>query len=340
MGAATVATTSSRALLAGCAQLGLDRDTLLEAAGLSSSEVDDPDGRLPLDCVGRLWQAAFDSSGDAALGLQIARAVPFGAYRVIDFLAASAPTVGDGLVRVARYFPIITSALMWEIDDARETITLRLLPNVAAGAPPVLPRPYLEFALTVTILHCRHATGVTWPVQEVTFPFEAPVSPSLHEDTFGCRVRFRHANAGFTVTRDTWQMPNGAASRDLLRTLEEHAARLMASINAANVTSSQVAKLILEELEGGDPSLPTVARRLAMSPRTLQRRLDDEGTTFAKVLDQTRRHVAEAYVADRGLALTEVAYLLGFSEPSAFTRACQRWFGQSPKQCRAQLAAR
>jgi len=293
---------------------------------------------LPAERVGRLWQAAFDSSGETSLGLRIARAVPFGAYRVIDFLAASAPTVGEGLIRVARYFPIISSALVWEIDEASDAITLRLMRNVAAGSSKdALPHPYAEFALTVTILHCRHSTGVNWPIREVTFPFSAPESPRLHEETFGCPVRFRQSAAGFTVTRETWQTPNRAGSRDLLQTLEEHAGRLMTSLGASQVISTQVAKLILDELEGGDPSLSTIARRLAMSPRTLQRRLDDEGATFAEILDRTRRHVAQAYIADRGLALTEVAYLLGFSEPSAFTRAWQRWFGQSPRQGRAQM---
>jgi AraC-like DNA-binding protein len=117
--------------------------------------------------------------------------------------------------------------------------------------------------------------------------------------------------------------------------LEAHAARLLEGLESARITSTQVSRLVVEELEGGEPTLARIASRLALSPRTLQRRLADEQTTFADVLDETRRHMAQAYVQDRGLALTEVAYLLGFSEQSAFTRAFQRWWGMPPRQFRS-----
>ncbi|GMV20075.1 MAG: HTH-type transcriptional regulator VirS [Acidimicrobiia bacterium] len=335
----TVSTTSSRALLLACRELGLDQDSLLAAACLTVAEVEDPDGRLPVERVGKLWNAAFESSGDDSLGLRIARAVPFGAYRVIDFLAASAPTVGESLKRVARYFPLINSAIGWSIDTADDRVRMRLSPIDATKPTLDMPRAYTEFALAVTVLHCRHSTGIHWPLIDVTFPFDPPASTALHETTFGCAIRFGTSHASFSVAADTWRMPHRSASVDLLQTLEAHASRLMDDIGATRQATLRVTQAIVDELEGGDPTLATVARRLAMSPRTLQRRLDDEGTSFAEVLDRTRQQIAKSYVADRGLALTEVAFLLGFSEPSAFTRAWQRWFGQSPRAYRAQLTA-
>lgn len=328
----TVATTSSRALLAACDQLGLASGDLLSVAGLTAAQVDDPDGRLPVEAVSALWRAALVHSRDPGLGLKIALAVPFGAYRVIDFLAASAPTVGEGLTRVARYFPIINSALSWDISDEGAARRLSIVHPGLAGE---LPRPYAEYALAVTILHCRHASGFDWPIEEVCFGFAAPPSADAHLRAFGCPVRFGEARNAFVVSKAAWDLPSRAPSSDLLRTLEAHAGSLLESLGAVRETTALVARHIVDELEGGDPSLPNVARRLALSPRTLQRRLAIEGTSFAEVLDDTRRHVAAAYVKDRALALTEVAYLLGFSEPSAFTRAFQRWFGLPPRQFRA-----
>lgn len=330
---ATVATTSSRALLAACDELGLRSEGLLDAAGLSATQVMDPDGRLPLEAVAALWRAALKHSGDPGLGLRIARAVPFGAYRVIDFLAASAPTVGEGLLRVARYFPLINSALAWEVtpDGPHQRVTLDHATPAA-----LLPRPYAEYALTVTILHCRRASGFDWPLEEVRFAFEAPPSCEEHVRTFGCRVLFEQPRSEFVLTRATWDLKSQAPSSDLLRTLEELATKMLASVDTKHVTAAQVARLIVEELEGGDPSLAKIARRMALSPRTLQRRLELEQTTFADVLDQTRQQFAKAYIKERGLALTEIAYLLGFSEQSAFTRAFQRWYGVAPSQYRLQ----
>lgn len=331
---ATVATTSSRALLAACDQLGLTSEGLLSAAGLTAAQVDDPDGRLPVEAVSALWHAALVQSRDPGLGLRVALAVPFGAYRVIDFLAASAPTVGEGLTRVARYFPIINSALSWEIADDAGT---RRMSIAHPGIPGELPRPYAEYALAVTILHCRHASGFDWPLEEVGFAFVAPPSIEAHARAFGCPVRFGQPRNALVIGQATWDLPSRASSSDLLRTLEAHAATLLTSLDVVRETTAQVARVIVDELEGGDPSLAAVARRMAVSPRTLQRRLAIEGTSFAEVLDQTRRHVAEAYIKDRALALTEVSYLLGFSEPSAFTRAFQRWFGLAPRQFRMNL---
>ncbi len=324
-----MATTSSRALLSACERLGLDTGALLSAANLTAAEVGDPDGRLPGEAVAALWQAALERSGDPGLGLRVALAVPFGAYRVIDFLAASAPTVGEGLLRVARYFKLINSALSWEVAVEPAAVWMTL----GHGGP--LPRPYAEYAVAVTILHCRHASGSDWPLVEVSFEFTAPASSAEHVGAFGCPVLFDQRRTGFALARDVWDTPSRAASSDLLRTLEEHADRMIASLGAESEVSVRVARLIAEELQGGDSSLARVARRMGMSQRTLQRRLDQEGTTFAEVLDRTRRHVAEAYVKERGLALTEVAYLLGFSEPSAFSRAFQRWYGVPPSQYRS-----
>lgn len=335
MHGATVATTSSRALLAACERLGLDVAGLLATAGLTAAQVNDPDGRLPGAAVAALWAAALQRSGDPGLGLRVALAVPFGAYRVIDFLAASAATVGEGLVRVARYFPLVNSALAWEITAEDGVSRMALTHPTIPGA---LPRPYAEYALAVTILHCRHASGFDWPLVEVAFAFDPPPSADDHVRAFGCPVRFGRPRSELAITRATWDLPSRAPSSDLLRALEEHADRQIAGLRADSLVA-QVARLIAEELHGGDPTLARVARRLAMSTRTLQRRLELEGTSYADVLDDTRRRFADAYVKEPKLALTEIAYLLGFSEPSAFTRAFQRWYGVAPSHYRARPAA-
>jgi AraC-like DNA-binding protein len=329
----TVATTSSRALLAACEEIGLSRAGLLASAGLTAEQVNDPDGRLPVAAVATLWRSALEQSGDPGLGLRVAVAVPFGAYRVIDFLAASAPTVGEGLVRVARFFPLVNSSLAWEITDegSRMRLTLR-----HAGMAGELPRPYAEFAVTVTVLQCRRASGFAWPVADVTFAFDAPGPPDRrYRDALGCDAEFGSTRNSFSVSKATWESPSRAPSTQLLQTLEGHATHLMASLQTDHVVSREVARHIVLELDGGTPSLAHVARRMAQSVRTLQRRLDQEGTSFAEILDRTRQHFARTYMNERGLALTEIAFLLGFSEQSAFTRAFQRWFGIAPSEYRS-----
>lgn len=334
MTGASVATTSSRALLAACRQAGMDTAALLADAGLTAAEVEEPDGRLRGEAVGKLWRLALERSPDPFIGLHAAIAVPFGAYRVIDFLAASSPTVGESIQRVARYFPLINSAVELVITEERDVHIVELRNPRDPGG---IPRPYLEYALSVTVLHCRYATGVSFPLSRVELAF-ADVATQEYETVFGCPIRLATSRNAFVLHRDAWHLANRVASRDLLRTLEEHADRLLATLRAEEVVESAVARILMEELRGGDPSLERVAKRMAMSPRTLQRRLRDEQSSFADVLDRTRKHFASCYLQERGLQLTEIAYLLGFSEQSAFTRAFQRWYGVSPTQYRARSA--
>lgn len=330
---ATVATTSSRALLAACRRAGMDTAALLADAGLTAAEVEEPEGRLRGEAVSALWRLALQRSPDPFIGLHAATAVPFGAYRVIDFLAASSPTVGEAITRVARYFPLVNSAIELRITEGRDEVCVEL---VNPCDPGTMPRPYVEYALAVTVLHCRHATGVAFPLERVELTV-SDVPAQEYAAVFGCKIQLGAARNAFVVPRSAWQLKNRVASPDLLRTLEEHADRLLATLRSEDVESA-VARILMEELRGGDPSLEHVAKRMAMSPRTLQRRLRDEHSAFADVLDRTRKHFATCYLQERGLQLTEIAYLLGFSEQSAFSRAFQRWYGVSPTQYRSQAA--
>jgi len=334
---ATVATTSSRALLAACKNLGLDTLSLVEEAGILPEEVDNPDGRLPGAAVATLFRQALVRSGDPDLPLRAAAAVPFGAYKIIDFLAASAPSVGEGLLRVARYFPLINSTAELRVHDESDVLRLQFWTPVD---PAGVPRPYVEYALAVTFLHCRHAAGFDWPLLEARFAFPKPAAKGMHEGIFGCEVKFGAPRSELVIARSVWESPSrGAASSELLRVLEDHADRLISTLRNEEPVQANVARLLTKALQGGDPSLENIARQLHLSPRTLQRKLRSEGCSFADVLDRTRRFTADVYLKERDLALTEIAYLLGFSEQSAFTRAFQRWYGVPPSRYRMRAGA-
>jgi AraC-like DNA-binding protein len=337
MQGATVATTSSRALIAACHALGVDTAALLADVGIAREQLENPDGRLPGEAVSALFRQALVRSGDPELPLRAAAAVPFGAYKVIDFLASSAPTVGEGLVRVARYFPLINSTAELRIHDLGSTMALELATPLDPAGP---PRPYVEYALAVTFLHCRHAAAFQWSILEARFAFPPPTASEAHERIFGCPVKFEQPRHELLIARAVWDSPSkGAASSELLQLLEQHAEQTIKTVRATEPMRASVTRLLVVALGAGEPTLESIAKQLHLSPRTLQRKLQAEGSSFAEVLDRTRRANASVYVKRPDLALTEIAYLLGFSEHSAFTRAFQRWYGVAPSRYREQAGA-
>jgi len=326
-----VLTVSSRAIVDACAALGLDTTALLAAAGLVRSELDDPDARIPGEKVMALWREAYARAGDPDLALHAVEALPFGAYTVIDFLARTSTTIGAALERIARYFPLINSIVELPIEVAGDHVRLDVTDR---RGPAALPREYAEYTLAAVCLRTRIAAGLEFPLVRVDFAYAAPLDSREHARIFGCPVRFGADRSGLVLERRVWDTPLQRGDSGLAAVLERHAQMLLAALPQVSDAVGQVRAAIYDELKGGDPSLDHVARRLGCSRRSLQRRLADQGLTYAVVLDEVRSTTARAYLGQRDLSIAEVGYLLGFSEQSSFTRAFRRWTGTTPAEYR------
>ena len=328
---ATVLTISSRALIKACEALGIDVQSMLDAAGVVRAVIDDPDGRIEIGQARALWARAYELSGDPDLALHAAEALPFGAYKVIDFLASSAPTIGESLLSTSKYFPLINTAVELPVDIGTELV------HVGARAsihPEALTRQYAEYVFAAVFLRTRLAGGVAFPLRAVEFTHPAPPSSVEHERVFGCPVRFSAEACRMIIARDVWEMALPRADHGLFDLLNQHARLLIERLPAEAGLTTDVRTAIAKELRGGDTSLDHVAKKLCMSGRTLQRRLEALGVAYSELVDEMRREVSTSYLADREIALCEVAYLLGFSEQSSFTRAFKRWTGQTPSEYR------
>lgn len=331
----SVLTVSSRALLDACARLGLDVTRILAAAKLDVPTLQDPDARIPVEQVEALWRTAYDLSNDPNLALHAIEVLPFGAYRVIDFLAASAPTVGAAFGKVSDYFPLINEvvSLPYVVGEHQVTFAVE-----APSRPSVITRPYAEYTLAAVFLRTRMATNLAYPLVRVEFSHPRPADTSEHERIFECPVRFDAETCRLVIARDVWDTPRAGSNATLFSVLDAHARMLLDQRPAPSGIVSRVCEAIQAELRGGNPGLETIARQLAMSPRTLQRRLRDERVLFNDLLDAMRFRAAKSYLVQRDVAGAEVAYLLGFAEQSSFNHAFKRWAGLTPTEYRRQAA--
>jgi AraC-like DNA-binding protein len=276
-------------------------------------------------------------SGDDAFGLHAAEQIRPGAFDVLDYAIRSSATLGEGLQRLARYHRILHDAAV--IQLRREGGAVRLthtLPTEAAA----LPRHPAEFIVAAWVVVARQATGVHIAPVEVTFRHAPPVDVTEHRRLFRVPVRFKQASNGILLQRALLDTPLVRADPGLCAVLERHVHELVERVPRATAFSDRVRQLVASELSGGGSSATTVARRLHMSRRTLQRQLGADGTTFRALSDGLRRELALRYLFEREVAIAEVAFLLGFSETSAFHRAFKRWSGTTPAAYRRKPADR
>jgi AraC-like DNA-binding protein len=209
----------------------------------------------------------------------------------------------------------------------------------------VQSRHAAEFTLAALLVISRQLSGQPLAVGEVAFSHPAPAAATvaLLAAVFGTTPRFGAPANALELDRAELERPLPAADATLSRIIERHAEALLAARPEPRAAMGQRVRHALVGLLGqGDGerevSLAAIARRLGTSERSLQRHLADEGITFDALYEELRRELAVRYLADRSMAIAEVAYLLGYSEPSAFHRAFKRWTGATPAEARRRAA--
>ena len=321
-----------RPVVAGLRALGHDADAIVAAAGLDASALDDLEGRVPHGVAMRLWSCAVAVTGDDDLGLHVAEAAPIQAFDVHAYAMLSSPTLRDAFERAGRYQRLIhdTTGYALESEPGGERAILR---HALPGGRPVSRHP-AELLAALWLRFGRLVTGDDWSPLEVRFAHRRPAGRHDHDRIFRAPVRFGAGENAMVIARAVLDARNARSDLGLLDVLDRYAAGLLAGRPRVNTVSERVRVHLDGELSGGAPSAEACARALGMSVRTLRRALRAEGTAFTELLEQARRERAARLLAGDRASIAEVAFLLGFSELSAFYRAFRRWTGMTPAQFR------
>lgn len=313
-------------MLAAVESRGFETRDLLDALGLARTIVEDPDARIPAPTVLALWDELRERSGDPALQLAAPTALPFGAYRVIDYLVYASSTVGEGVVRFARFFRLVADAVCLTVHEDGDERRLEIRRPDGTEVPGL----YVDYVFAALVGRIRMGIRPELSVRRVELRHPAPADPIPYETCFQAPVVFGASTDELCFSRDEWVAPIGHADAALADLLEEHARMLSAHLpepadEFVGAVRQAVTASLPEELTAA-----TVARRLHVSERTLQRRLMEAGTSFRDVCDATRQGLAMGYLSDPRVSITATAFLLGFSDQASFTRAFRRWTGAPP----------
>jgi AraC-like DNA-binding protein len=326
---ASTPTISGRAiqkLLDALPDLGLDPRALASGAALDPTAWPAADARVPLERLHALWERVLEKIPRPDLALIVAQRYSPGDYALLGFVCMQSADLGEGMRQVARYVRLWTDepALAGTSDPGIELTYRHPFPD----GPGVRLATEAVFA---ELLHgARLLTQSAISPVDVTFRHNGPEDTRAHEEFFGAPVRFGQPRALLRFSPGDVHRPIPRADPQLGAYLQQLATDALAKREDPESLIGRLRGLVAEELRGGVPDLRRMAARMAMSERTLRRRLRDAGASWRHLLDETRANLARSYVSDRRLALSEVAFLLGFSEPSTFHRAFKRWVGETP----------
>jgi len=312
---------------------GVDCRRLFPELGLDYAALDDPDARFPQDGMTRLWERAVELSGNPAIGLNMAKVVRPASFHVVGYALMSSRTLKEGFARLVRYQRIIAEGADLSFRPVPEGYAL-ILAIHGDRLPPA--RQSAEASLAYALAFCRWMTGKPLRPREIRFQGAAPADLEPYRQVFQAPLRFNAAHYALLFERADMETPLPTANASLAQLHDRFAGEYLARFAESRVT--HLARQVLcRLLPQGEPKREVVAQALHLSQRTLQRRLQEEGTSFQQLLDDTRRELAEQYLAQPNLTLLETAYLLGFADPSNFFRAFRRWFDATPGEYRARL---
>jgi AraC-like DNA-binding protein len=309
------------------ARRGAHVERLLAGADLDAVALDDPDTRVPLRRYLSFLRLSQVQLADPALALHYGADVLMAELSILGLIMEASPTMGSALVQLDRYGRL---ALEVESDGPRfelERAGSRLL--LVERRPPSPEPELIEEAFARLV--CGPRRFLPQPhVLAVHLAHSAPAHRAEYETVFGCPVTFDGRANMLELHPEVASWPVAQHPRYVFGALRARGDRLLADRPPRHSYRERLEDAVRPRLHEGEPAAEAFARTLGCSRSTLFRRLRDEGTTFTRVVEHLRRDLAIEYLRGGRVAVREVTYLLGFSDPAAFSRAFRRWTGHAP----------
>jgi AraC-like DNA-binding protein len=330
---AMISLTAATGLLQMIEARGGDPDEVLGPLALDRRALCDPHGFIADADFARLLHEAARVTGDDAFGLHFGERYHPKNLGALAYILVNSPTMGVAFENAGRYLRVHNAGA--EASFVREE-KWAYLRHRLTDVPLDIRRQHEECSLAVALGAIRLMAGSDWSPVEVQFEHSAPADVAELYRVFKAPATFGHEHNALVVESELCERAIPAADARLYPIMQRYLEDALGELPPEDDFLQSVRRTIGESVRHGEPTLTHVARRLAIGGRTLQRRLGEYGVDFKGLVDDTRRRFALRHLADPEITLTEVAYLLGYSEVSAFNRAFKRWTGSTPSDHRRQ----
>lgn len=307
---------------------GVDFGALAREVGLDVELLTRPNARLPAARIQRLWQLAAARVADPLFGIRVGKLARPGIFHAVGLGIVSSTSLLKALQRIERYSSVVST-------NGRVAL-VRQDPYVSLESRPTedtfMLAPESMEALAVAL--CRilqQCAGPTATPVTVRLKHQSAAPVEAFREVLGCPVEFNAPNIALVFDAEAATQPVFSGNPELAAEADRLAARYLEGM-VPDSASARVRSLLMKAMPSGEFDQDGIARALHQSTSTLQRRLREEGTSYQQLLDTTRRDLALEYLRDGRHSLADIAFLLGFTDQSNFTRAFRRWTGKTPSQ--------
>lgn len=314
----------------------IDCVPLLEEAGIDPAKMTVPGARYPDESFDKLWEIVLRETGDECVGLVIGQQLRITTFHALGLAWMASDSLRNAFKRLVRYDRIVSTSAHLQLEDDGRHYRLGL--HTMLPEYPLLPVATEAYFMAILKL-CRQAKDSSVAPSEVRFSRPPTERAGDFAVAFDAPVRFGAETDQMLFERSTVDARLPGRNADLALANDRVAERYLQSLDP-ELVATRVRELLVQLLPSGEFSQDRVAKRLNRSTSTLHRQLVSEGATFTSIRDDVRKEVALHYLGDHKVSLSEIAFLVGFSDQSNFTRAFRRWTGVPPNEYRKRLQPR
>lgn len=334
----TIAAGFAKALIELAVSKGASREALIERSKIDLGDLAHQDNRVPLANYLALMEASIEQSGDSALALHFGESFSMPELSIVGLICEAAETPMEAFQQLNRFSQLMVDADdgggrdWFELNEDAEGMWFSLSNDLYIKHPALVESAFargMSAAVRAAMPYPR--------IKEIHFAHDAPNYRSEYERIFQAPLVFSSDKNAVLVEKSSMSAPIGnRASRYVFGVLSDRAEALLDSLKNTKTTKGRVESLLIPLLHTGEVSMERIAALLGLSRPTLYRKLKAEGVNYEKLLDDLRHEMALNYLNEEKTSVNETAYLVGFSDPSAFSRAFKRWTGKSPRALLAQ----
>jgi AraC-like DNA-binding protein len=314
---------------------GIDPAPLFRKAGIDPALREDSRARISLDALDRLWEQAIDRLDDPCLGIRMSAYWHPSFTGALGYAWLVSSTLRTAINRAVRYIHVVSEGV--NLESADSTRGFRIVIDLTDNGPtsPIFDQQY-DVVLAVLMRMCRANCGEALNALEITMRHPRPNCHALFDDYFRSPLVFDADEYSMTFAINDVDRKLLTANKELALLHDGVLMKYLVEIRKGDIVQ-QIQSLLIDILPSGSVTDQMIAKELHLSERSLQRKLRDKGTSFRLVLESVRKMVAMQYIRNPRNSMGDIAFLLGFSEQSAFSRAFKKWTGTSPIKFRENL---